>query len=219
MPSTIFVPRLSIPYREGPTYSTALGGVGGGLDVAVSAWPSTGKFVAQGDLWLPQADVSETYDTFLAFFKAAKGRGLPFLYAPTKEPNGKSVAEAVGTGNASETKFALDFLFPRTGTFTITVAGTPKTEGVDWSLSKSDGSAWTPGSGTPYLKFGSAPAGAAAIVATYWYMVPVRFDRDDLLEDLVERAPGATSAGSVFFLSGVRLVQDSPGSHLVTPIA
>lgn len=213
----IFGPNLRLPYSEGPTYSTAVGEIGGGLDVAASLWPSTGKFAARGDLRLP--DGSNTYDTFVAFVKAHKGRQGVFLYAPTKEPNGKQVAEAVGTGGGGIVLFALDLLYPRTGTFSVTVGGVAKTEGADWTLAKADGTAWSPGDGTPYLKFAVAPGPAAAIVATYWFYVPVRFDRDTILEELIEKAPAATSAASAFFLSGLRLIQNAPGSHLVTPIA
>lgn len=217
MSYSIFVPRLAVPYREGPAHKTKIGEMGGGLDVAVNEWPIYGRLVVDGALRLPQSDLSETYDTFAEFVQAMRGRKESFLYAPRFEPNGKRTSEAVGIGDASETKFALDFLYPRTGTFTVTVGGTPSVEGFGWSLSNADGSAWTLGSGIPYLKFASPPAGSAAIVASYWYYRPMRFDRDDVLLDLVLRAQGSTSAGSTFFLDSLRMVQDAPGSHLSVP--
>lgn len=218
MSFAIFVPRLGLPYREGPIHKTRIGELSAGLEVTVNDWPSAGRFVAEGTLRLPQADLSETFDTFAAFVLARQGRLDTFLYAPRLEPSGKSNLEAVGSGTGSATLFPLDFLYPRTGTFTVTVAGTPSVEGVGWTLAKGDGTAWTLGSGIPYLKFAVAPGGAEAIVATYWHYRPVRFEKDDVLLDLVLRAQGVTSALSTFFADRVRLVQDAPSSHLSVPV-
>jgi hypothetical protein len=95
------------------------------------------------------------------------------------------------------------------------VDGVAKSNPSDYDITDSGGTSWSLGE-APYLKFAVAPGSGKPIVATYWAMVPVRFDRDDLMEQASVLSQKATSALTTVALPEVRLVQDFPGSHLVT---
>lgn len=88
----------------------------------------------------------------------------------TMEVSGSAVAnstiipvtsEAVGTGNAVLTAFDLAQRPVLPGSMSVTVGGTAKTEGVDYSVTYTADPA--------QITFTSAPANGAAIVATYKY--------------------------------------------------
>ena len=76
-----------------------------------------------------------------------------------------STNEAVGTGDGSAVRFALDNPRVIRGSATVTVGGTAQTEGADYTISYENADDGTNGG----LLFGTAPANAAAVVATYTY--------------------------------------------------
>lgn len=215
MSSAIFPIVLSLPYSERFIHVTARAEMGGGRLVTSALIGSAGLFAVDGGVALPQG--STTFDTLAAFVVARRGAYDTFLYLPAYDYHGKSVSEAVATGDGSTVLFALDYKYPKTGTFTVTVNGVAKTEGNHWNLADSDGNSFSLGE-APYIKFtgGNTPGNGHAIVATYTFYVPVRFESDDPLGDLsVVRHTGDSSEDS--YRSGViRLRQDYPGSHLVT---
>lgn len=111
-----------------------------------------------------------------AFFNQVQGRTLPFLW---NQPTDNSIAnQPIGTGDGTTTAFAFvralgGFVEPTQGIQSITqvkVAGTPT-------------SAYTlltdPNFGLTYgITFTSPPASGAAIVASFTYYWPCRFDKD-----------------------------------------
>lgn len=215
MSTELFPVYLSEPYAEGFEHRTAVSEMGGGREIAAALHASVGRFVASGGLFLPQPSLSKTFDDFETFFRARRGRYDTFLYLPAWERNGQSISEAVGTGDGVTDLFALDYKYPKTGTFTLTVAGVGKDEGTHWNLADSAGGSFSLGE-DPYIEFtgGNVPSAAQAIVATYRHYVPVRFTDDDLLERLINLTQQATGALSTFRLDRLRLRQDYPGSHL-----
>ena len=215
MSTAIFTPLLGGGYREGFDHSTIVGEVGAGRMITMNLYASTGLFSATGSLLLPQADLSVDISTFAAFFAARRGRKESFLYLPIFDHNRESASEAVGTGTGAQTVFPLDYTYPKAGTFTVTVNGVAKTEGADFDLSDSGGGSFSLGE-TPFIKFNSAPALGHAIVATYHFYIPVRFQRDDLVSMAEVLAQKTPSEDSTVAIPEVRLVQDYPGSHLVT---
>lgn len=204
---------LSQPYSEGFEHRTASSEMGGGREITAAIHASVGRFVASGGLFLPQPALSKTFDDFEDFFRDRRGRYDTFLYLPVWERNGQSVAEAVATTVNGVTEYALDYKYPKAGTFTVTLAGSPLTEGVGYELSDSAGNSWTAGE-DPYISLASNPGAGAALVATYRYYIPVRFTDDDLMERLVSLAQNTTGALSTFFLERLRVRQDFVGSHM-----
>jgi hypothetical protein len=88
----------------------------------------------------------------------------------------KVVAEAVGTGDGSNPTFTLAFQNVITGTYTVYVAGTSKTEAVDYTIDK-DGGIIT-------FLAGKIPTLGQAVTATYWYANL----SNTLLESAINRA-------------------------------
>lgn len=215
MSYSIFPAVLGAPYSERFVHVTARAQMGGGRLVTAALIGSAGLFTAEGSLLVPQSGC--TFDTLAAFVAARRGSYDSFLYLPAYDYHGTATAEAVGTGDGAEDLFALDLKYPKTGTFTVTVGGTPSVEGVGWNLADSDGNSFALGE-VPYIKFASPPAGAAAIVATYRHYIPVRFEDDDPLGDLVVLGHTGDSSADTHGTRGgiLRVRQDSPGSHLVT---
>jgi len=96
------------------------------------------------------------------------------------------------------------------------LTGVEKAEGADWDLKDSGGGSWSLGE-APYIKFTyGTPSGGQAIVATYKFYIPVRFQDDDLLRRTMARHQASTGALSTFFLDALEVRQDFSGSHLVT---
>lgn len=213
MSVAIFPFTLGEEYGEGFIDETLATQMGGGREVRSPTFASVGRFEAEGSLRIPQG--SNTHDTLAAFVRARRGRYDTFLYLPAYSYNRKSVSEAVGTGNGVATLFALDYLYPKTGSFTATVNGVASVEGAGWSLADSEGNSWTLGE-APYMKFAAPVTNNHAIVATYEFYVPVRFEDDDLMRRLGVDNHNSTSASITAFLDRLGLRQDYAGSHLVT---
>lgn len=124
-------------------------------------------------------DANNEFRTLLGFFLARQGAYDSFLFDDADDD--MATAQSLGTGTGSQTSFQLVRTF---GGFTepvlapnavtsVTVNGTPKSFGPDYSVSL-----W--GAAQPgVIVFTSPPAVGAAIAASFTYYWPVRFLADD----------------------------------------
>ena len=215
MSSALFPAFLARPYTERFVHRTAGADMGGGRRVTSATLGSSGLFAAEGLLFLPQG--ANTFDTLAAFVAARRGAYDSFLYLPAHDYHGTSSLEAVGTGDGSTVLFALDYKYPKTGTFTLTVNGVAKTEGTHWNLADSASGSFSLGE-APYVLFtgGNTPALGHLIVATYKFYIPVRFEDDDPLGSVVVLNHTGDSSADTFQGGPLRLLQDFAGSHLTT---
>jgi uncharacterized protein (TIGR02217 family) len=110
------------------------------------------------------------------FFKARQGKYDTFwVKFPTSY---KVTAEAVGTGNGSQTVFNLDYFPVDTASVKVYVNGILRTSGVSIINDLTNELA--------KITFSPAPANGAVITADYEYYIQVRFDDDKLSKELVQ---------------------------------
>jgi len=110
------------------------------------------------------------------FFKARQGKYDPFwVKFPTSY---KVTAEAVGTGNGSQTVFNLDYFPVDITTVKVYVNGVLRTTGVTIVNDLTNEIA--------KITFAPAPTAGAVITADYEYYIQVRFDDDKLSKELVQ---------------------------------
>lgn len=108
-----------------------------------------------------------TYRTIRDFFNARNGRYDTFYFKNWE--NYQVTAEAVGTGDASETVFQLDHYPVKADSQTIYVNAVEQTEGVDYTLVDATG----------VITFASPPGSGLAITADYEFYLICVFDMDN----------------------------------------
>lgn len=214
MSNEIFPFKFAEGADEGFSHQTEVYRMGGGRKVRAALLSSAGEYGIAGDLFLPQG--AYTYDDFVAFAHARRDAYDSFLFKPVSEEHGKSVLEAVGTGDASEQDFPLDFRYVDTSTLLVYKDAVLQTISTHYTLQDPAGGAYALGDDGLQIHFNSAPGGGVAITATYWYYVPVHFLQDQVARLAGYRRYKGTTATSAFRVRGLALEQDSPGSHLVT---
>ena len=114
-------------------------------------------------------------------------RGMLFSFPLRDRSSFKiTVQEGFGTGNGSAVDFQLsinsgdagnaynrEIYLPESGTIAIFDNGTPKTEGVDWTLAYTGSTAGT-------VHFLYTPVAGHALTWTGQFWIPVRYDLDEL---------------------------------------
>ncbi|MDX1974478.1 MAG: DUF2460 domain-containing protein [Rickettsiales bacterium] len=160
----------------GPEYSTDVVITQGGHEQRNSNWSQArARYnVAHG------IKTQSQLDTLIAFFRARKGRADGFRFKDWTDYS--ATAQAIGTGNGAATVFQLKKNYtnggitesriitkPVSGTVQIYVNGVLQSSGA-YSVNTTNGQ----------ITFGSAPANATAITASFEFDVPVRFDTDRL---------------------------------------
>ena len=135
-------------------------------------------------------------DAVVAFFEARRGRLHGFLFRdPLDDRSGPPSApptpldQSLGTGDGTTARFQLAKTYggalrpwirtvtrPRVETVRVAVAGVEKTRGVDFAVSAEDG-------GVTFAA-GAIPPAGASVTAGFRFLVPARFDTDEIRIDL-----------------------------------
>lgn len=128
--------------------------------------------------------------TLIEFFYARRGRAHGFRFKNPADYQG--TAEAIGTGDGSETEFQLVKVYtsgagtysrkvskPVADTVVVSLGGVPQVD------SNGDPDGWSVDTTTGIVTFISPPSSGEVITATFDFDIPVRFDTDHLPQALV----------------------------------
>lgn len=135
-------------------------------------------------------------DAVVAFFEARRGRLHGFLFRdPLDDRSGPPSAaptpldQSLGTGDGTSARFQLAKAYggalrpwtraitrPLADTVRVAVAGVEKTRGTDFAVSAEDG-------GVTFAP-GAIPPAGASVTAGFCFLVPARFDTDEIRIDL-----------------------------------
>lgn len=176
----------------GPVRRTEIVTLGSGREVRNARWADSRR------RWDAGSGVRSLDDlhTVLAFFEARRGRLHGFLFrdplddrscAPAAEPG--PLDQTLGVGDGAERSFPLTKTYgdparswtrgitrPRVESVRIAVDGVEKIRDVDFSVSAE--------TGVVGFVAGSTPAIGAVVTAGYRFLVPARFDADEIRVDL-----------------------------------
>jgi uncharacterized protein (TIGR02217 family) len=194
----VFPLEVSLRAAGGPERRTEIVVLGSGREVRNARWADSRRRYDAGSGIRSLDDLAAV----LAFFEARCGRLHGFLYrdpvddrscAPSRAP--AAADQAIATGDGTTASFALvkryasggrewvrTILRPVAGSVRVAVAGHDKTAGVDFTVSAVTG----------LVSFapGAVPAAGAAITAGFSFLVPVRFDTDEIRVDMTAFVAG-----------------------------
>jgi hypothetical protein len=203
-------------FKEYLAFSTAVHEQGGGRRV-VQKLHAAGELVARGTLLFPNA--GGTYPDFAAFWAARFGGYESFLYRP-QDAGAASMADAFA-GDGATKDFAATRRYVDVATLVVRKNGVVQLAGVQYSVQNESGAAYVLGTSTKLVvHFGAAPTNAAAVSLAYEFLVPVRFDGDELPDEQDLEAGGAGRANVADRTIAVRLREAGPGwSYAAAPNA
>lgn len=176
----------------GPERRTEIVALGSGREVRNARWAGSRRRWDAGSGVRSLDDLAEV----IAFFEARRGRLHGFLFRdplddrsslPSRAPG--PLDQPIGTGDGATARFQLAKIYgaplrpwvrpigrPIATTVRVAVAGVEKTRGTDFSVSETDG-------GVTFLA-GRIPPMGAAVTAGFRFLVPARFDADEIRVDL-----------------------------------
>lgn len=186
----------------GPERRTEIVVLGSGREVRNARWADSRRRYDAGSGVRSLDDLHAVLD----FFEARRGRLWGFLYrdplddrscAPSREPT--ALDQPLATGDGTTAVFALtktygaaarpwvrDIVRPRVETVRVAVAGVEKTRGLDFTVSATGGRiTFAPG---------AIPPAGAAVTAGFRFLVPVRFDTDEIRVDMTAFLAGEIPA-------------------------
>lgn len=185
---------LAVALRStgGPERRTEIVALGSGREVRNAKWASSRR---RWDAGSGVHSLDDLHDV-VAFFEARRGRLHGFLFrdplddrscAPSAEPD--PLDQALGIGDGATARFQLAKSYggavrpwsrtvtrPRAGSVRVAVDGLEKTPGVDFTVSSEDGGVTFSAS--------AIPAAGASVTAGFRFLVPARFDTDEIRIDL-----------------------------------
>ena len=193
----VFPLAVSLRAAGGPQRRTEIVVLGSGREVRNARWADSRRRYDAGSGIRSLDDLHEV----LSFFEARRGRLHGFLWRdplddrsspPSRDP--AATDQAIGVGDGVATAFALvkhyasggrdwvrTILRPVAGSVRVAVAGVEKTAGTDFTVSAA---------GVVAFAAGAIPPSGAAITAGFRFLVPVRFDTDEIVVDLTAFAAG-----------------------------
>jgi uncharacterized protein (TIGR02217 family) len=188
----LFPLEVALQSTGGPQRRTEIVALGSGAEVRNARWADSRR------QWDAGSGVHslDDLDRVIAFFEARRGRLHGFLYRdpldhrssiPSRAPGPFDQPLGVGDGETADFALAKTYgdavrswrraiAWPVAGSVRVAVGGVEKTAGTDWSLSASGGLVTFAAAAVP-------PAGAA-VTAGFEFLVPVRFDTDEIRIDL-----------------------------------
>jgi hypothetical protein len=201
-------------FKEYLAFATALHEQAGGRRVAQKLH-AAGELVVRGTLLFPNAGGS--YQDFAAFWAARFGGYESFLYQP-QGAGAASMCDAF-VGDAATRDFAATRRYVDVATLAVRKNGVVQVAGVQYSVQNESGGAYMLGTSTKMVvHFATAPANAAAVSLAYEFLVPVRFDGDELPDEQELEAGGAGRANVADRTVAVRLREAGPGwSYAAAP--
>lgn len=194
----VFPLEVALRAAGGPQRRTEIVVLGSGREVRNARWADSRRHYDAGSGIRSLDDLA----VVLAFFEARCGRLHGFLYrdpvddrscAPSRSPG--PADQTIATGDGATAGFALvkryasggrewvrTILRPVAGSVRVAVAGHEKVAGVDFTVSATTG----------LVTFAptAIPASGAAITAGFRFLVPVRFDADEIRIDLTAFVAG-----------------------------
>ncbi len=188
----IFPLDVALDAAGGPERKTEIVVLGSGREVRNARWADSRRRWDAGSGVRSLDDL----DRVVAFFEARRGRLHGFLYRDPIDhascpPSGTPgpLDQPIGTGDGTTAVFPLAKIYgdvarawrreivrPRAGTVRVAVAGVEKPIGSDWSLSATGG--------LVTFAAGVIPPDGAAVTAGFEFLVPARFDTDEIRIDL-----------------------------------
>lgn len=194
----------------GPERRTEIVALGSGREVRNARWASSRR------RWDAGSGVRSLDDlhAVVAFFEARRGRLHGFLFrdplddrscAPSAEPS--PFDQTIGTGDGATARFQLVKSYggavrpwsrpvtrPLAQTVRVGVEGVEKTRGVDFAVSVEDG--------VVVFAPGAIPPGGATVTAGFRFLVPARFDTDEIRVDLTAFLAGEIPSIPIVELRG-----------------
>lgn len=165
-----FTPEFGL--KEDQEFSTLIFQADSGKEKRRSKWS---KPIRTLDCWLENED-EDAVNLIWEFFKARKGKyGTFWVKFPTSF---KVAAEAVGTGNGSQTVFNLDYFPVDITSIKVYLNGLLQVSGYTISNDLTNEVA--------KITFSVPPGMGVAVTADYEYYLQVRFDDDKLSRELVQ---------------------------------
>lgn len=193
----VFPLDLSLRAAGGPERRTEIVVLGSGREVRNARWADSRRRWDAGSGIRSLDDLHEV----LSFFEARLGRLHGFLWrdplddrscAPSRTPS--ATDQRLGTGDGTTATFALvkryasggrewvrDVVRPVAGSVRVAVAGVEKTVGTDFTVSID---------GRVTFLAGRIPAAGATVTAGFRFLVPVRFDTDEIRVDMTAFVAG-----------------------------
>jgi uncharacterized protein (TIGR02217 family) len=193
----VFPLAVSLHAAGGPERRTEIVVLGSGREVRNARWADSRRRWDAGSGIRSLDDLAEV----LSFFEARRGRLHGFLWrdpiddrscAPSHEPG--PTDQAIGTGDGATTVFALvkhhasggrdwvrTIVRPVAGSVRVAVDGVEMVSDVDFTVSLDGLVTFAPD---------RIPAQGVAITAGYRFLVPVRFDTDEIRVDLTAFVAG-----------------------------
>lgn len=193
----VFPLAVSLRAAGGPERRTEIVVLGSGREVRNARWADSRR---RWDAGSGIRSLDDLYEV-LAFFEARRGRLHAFLWRdplddrsclPSRVP--APTDQAIGTGDGTNRVFGLtkrytsggrtwvrDNLRPVAGSVRVAVGGVEKTHGTDFTVA-ADGSVAFSESSTPGL--------GLAVTAGFHFLVPVRFDTDEIRVDMTAFVAG-----------------------------
>jgi len=192
MPDNIILSeRFEIGAVRGPQFATVVSELSGGNEQRGIRWEDARLLFDLSYAPMPVADARRIE----ALFYARRGRARSYLVRDPLDNRGEG--EVLGVGDGTKRDFQLvrtyepdgvpyvrPILYPKAGTVTVWVNGAP----AAFTLQPRG-----------IVRLSSAPASGATVAAAFEFYVPVRFDTDELLVEMVTPTHAR--------ISGLRLIE------------
>lgn len=206
MSTTVFPFTVIRPYFEDTATETIGVDLNGGLIVRRANFGTSPGwiYVAEFSVRLPRGGYD--IDDWMSFVNDRTGGVDTFLFKAHADYLHDVTDEAVGTGDGSETVFALDKKYLDASTLVVKVDGVTQTGGgTDYTFSGNNTA--------PILTFTSPVTNLLPVTASYDYYMPVWFAEDPPRPRMTKGGPNSANSG--YIVSGIRIAEQFPGAHLV----
>jgi len=189
------------------SFRTAVDEMGGGRRVTQKLH-AAGELVARGTLLFPNKGGS--YADFTAFWAARFGAFEAFLY----RAQDRGAAQMIDglTAVAAQVDFTATRRYVDTATLVVRKNGVVQTLTTHYTLQNGSGGAYVLGTSERLVvHFLAAPGVGVDVELTYDFLYPVRFEGDDLPDDMELETGGAGPAGLADRTLSVQLRETGPG--------
>ena len=202
-------------FREYLAYRTAVHEQGGGRRTAQKVH-AAGELVVRGTLLFPNP--GGAWRDFEAFWNARFGGFESFLYRP-QNPGAAVMGDAPAVESATQKDFVATRRYVDTATLVVRKNGLLQTLGVHYSVVNESGAAYVLGTSVKLVvRFANAPGTGATVTIAYEFLVPVRFEGDDLPSEQEMEAGGAGVAAVADRTVAVQMRETGPGfSYAAVP--
>ena len=177
---------------------------------------AAGEFVVRGTLLFPNP--GGAYADFELFWNARFGGYESFLYRP-QNPGAAVMGDAPAVESATQKDFVATRRYVDTATLVVRKNGLLQTLGVHYSVVNESGAAYVLGTSVKLVvRFANAPGTGATVTIAYEFLVPVRFEGDDLPSEQEMEAGGAGVAAVADRTVAVQMRETGPGfSYAAVP--